>query len=272
METQPLAGEKKSFLQNDRLLVCSMLVFYGVCILGAIGAAFFWVRWDSQRASTNATATAAVVATKQAQITATANARLAEQDQYEYIERFDKISGDWFVGEDKSRYGDVMVSIKDGVYVWEINDAKGYIQGEDFYRKSTALKDYDIYVDIKFEDTVRAEDTCGGLTFRKSISGWDGGVYIFYICDDAYYGVEYFESDTWDTMQEPTYSDAILTRGWNRMEVSAIGDHFIFTINNRNVLETRDTRHDRGGVGLYIDAPDGSPTVVLFDNFGFQSR
>lgn len=271
METPP-TEKKKSLLQNDNLLVCGMLVIYGVCILGALGAGFFGLRWGSQKISTNATATAAVIATKQAQTTATAAARLAEEDKYEYIERFDKITGDWFVGEDKSAYGDVDVSIKDGVYVWKINDPMGYIQGEDFYRKTTELKDYDVYVDLKFVETVRTEDTCGGLTVRKSVAGWDGGAYVFFICDAGYYEVEYFKSDEWETIQPPKYSDTISLRDWNRIEVSAVGDHFIFTINNTRVFETVDSRRDRGGISLYIEAPDGNTTVIWFDNFGFQSR
>lgn len=271
MQTQPVE-QRKSFLQNDRLLVCGMLVIYGVCILGAIGAGFFGLRWGSQKISSNATATAAVIATKQVQATETAVARLVEQDKYEYIERFDRISGDWFVGKDKSSYGDVDVSIQDGVYIWKINDPKGYIQGEDFYRKTTSLKDYDIYVDLKFVETPRTEDTCAGLTFRKSIAGWDGGAYVFFICDDGYYEVEYFESDTWESIQPQKYSDAIRIRDWNRIEVSALGDHFTFTINNTRVFETVDDHHDRGGISLYIDAPEGTPSVIWFDNFGFQSR
>ena len=271
MQTQPVE-QRKSFLQNDRLLVCGMLVIYGVCILGAIGAGFFGLRWGSQKISSNATSTAAVIATKQVQATETAVARLVEQDKYEYIERFDRISGDWFVGKDKSSYGDVDVSIQDGVYIWKINDPKGYIQGEDFYQKTTSLKDYDIYVDLKFVETPRTEDTCAGLTFRKSVAGWDGGAYVFFICDDGYYEVEYFESDTWESIQPQKYSDAIRIRDWNRIEVSALGDHFTFTINNTRVFETVDDHHDRGGISLYIDAPEGTPSVIWFDNFGFQSR
>ena len=33
---------KKSFLHNDRMLVCGMLVFYGLCIIGLAGVAYGW--------------------------------------------------------------------------------------------------------------------------------------------------------------------------------------------------------------------------------------
>ena len=98
MEGQRINGNKKSFLQNDRMLVCSMMMFYGICLLGAIAATFWGLNRRNQAISANATATAAVIATDQAQVTATAIARLEEQDNYEYIERFDKVTGLWFVG------------------------------------------------------------------------------------------------------------------------------------------------------------------------------
>lgn len=260
METQP-ALSKKIFLQNDKLLVFSLLFIYGLCMAGIVGAGFLGFRWGER-----------VDSIKQAQATATAHAYFEEQDTFEYIERFDKISGDWFVGEDKGSYGDVVASIDDGVYVWKVNDPMGYIQGEDFYRKTTALKDYDVYVDIRFAETPRTENTCSGLAFRKSIAGWDGGAYVFSICDDGYYQIEYIEHDTWETIQSPNYSEAIHVDDWNRVEVSAVGNQLKFTINAICVLEIIDDHRDRGGVSLYISAPDGIPTVIWFDNFGFQTR
>ena len=35
--------EKKGHIKDDRLLVCGMLALYGICFVGVITAAFFWL-------------------------------------------------------------------------------------------------------------------------------------------------------------------------------------------------------------------------------------
>src|SRR5215213_5869072 len=99
MTQQPATENQKGFFQNDRKLVCSMLVMYSLCIFGAIAATFWGLNRRQLTLSTNATSTAFAVATQQANVTATAVAKLAEQDQYEYIERFEKPSRRWFVAQ-----------------------------------------------------------------------------------------------------------------------------------------------------------------------------
>jgi hypothetical protein len=106
---------KKGLLQNDRLLVCGMLLFYGFCIMGLIGSAFWWLNQRSQGLATNATATAVVIATQQAEITATAVAHATELAQYEMIDRFDTNDNDWLTGFEDSEYWTGYRRIKDGV-------------------------------------------------------------------------------------------------------------------------------------------------------------
>ncbi len=134
MDEQPITNARKSFLQNDRMLVCSMLIFYGLCFFGAIAAVFWGLNRREQTISANATSTAGVIATQQANATGTAVARLAEQDKYEYIERFDKITSDWYVGSYEKKYGDLRLIIKNGVYIWDVTDTKGFTQSTPFYK------------------------------------------------------------------------------------------------------------------------------------------
>ena len=91
MIQQPATENQKGFFQDDRKLVCSMLVIYSLCTFGDIAVTF---RGLNRRQLTLSTST-----TQCTNVTATAVAKLAEPDQYEYIERFEEASRRWFVGQ-----------------------------------------------------------------------------------------------------------------------------------------------------------------------------
>jgi len=271
MAEQPTTRDKNSFLQNDRLLVCGMLVIYGICFLGAIGAVFWGLNRRSQTISANATATAASIATEQAEVTATAVARMAEQDKYEYIERFEKISGDWFVGSYAKKYGDMQMTIKNGVYIWDVTDSKSFTQATDFY-KGNEIKDFDIYVDIKFiKDAIKGA-ACGGFFFRRPSNEWDDGAYTFTICDDSRFEIYLYKDKRWQNITFVEYESSIRRSDWNRIEINAREDHFTFTINNKDVFEMNDNRLGKGSLGLIIDIDEDNATEIWFDNFGYQPR
>lgn len=272
MAQQMTTTDKKSLLRNDPLLVCGMLAVYGVCILALIGATFWGLDQRNRRISTNATSTASIRATEQAKSTATAAAYLKEQDQYEFVERFDnEVSKRWFIGQYEKQYGDVNATIKDGVYIWEILDPKEYTQSTDFYRGSS-IRDFNAYVDIKFVESSAQGTACSGFVFRKSSMDWEDGAYTFAICNDFHYEVYYYEAGTWDTIKVSEYCDAIQRAVWNRIGISAMQDQYVFSINNQAVYEMTDDRRKSGSLGLYIEVAEENSAVIWFDNFGFQSR
>jgi hypothetical protein len=271
MTQQPIIKNQKAFLQDDRKLVCSLLVVYGLCIGAGIAAVLWGLNSRRLTLSANATSTANVIAAQQANATATADALLAEQDQYEFIERFDKASKRWFVGQGDPEFGDVTASIEDGVYIWNIADPKGYTQGTDFYRGSS-IRDFDAYMDMKFVEEAGLGIVCSGFSFRKSSLGWKDGAYVFSICNDSHYEVYYFQNETWDTILSSEYNALIHTRDWNRIGMNARGNHFTFTINNSEVFEMSDDRRKSGTLGIYIEVEQDYSAVLWFDNFGFQSR
>ncbi len=249
---------KKGFLQNDRLLVCSMFVFYGVCILGLIGTTFWWLNWRNQTNSANATSTAAAHST--------------EQSQFEVVERFDDASGHWRVGEFKNNGSwEGSMEIKDGVYVLKVDKVqKPFFQPTDFFNE-IPIKDFDVYLDTKFINGASA-NVCGGLDFRRSFKGWWHGVYVFFICKDSTFIIAYRGENGWEMISDRQFSGAILPVDWNRLEINARGDHFNFTINNVAVYEMTDDRQKEGALGIAIQVSDKNPAVIWFDNFGYQSR
>lgn len=115
-------------------------------------------------------------------------------------------------------------------------------------------------------------DVCGGLVFRKSTKGWDNGAFIFTICNDSSFKVEYHGENGWEYVSNWEDNDVIRRSDWNRIEISARGNDFIFTINNEVVYELLDDRLEEGGLAIIIDIRDKNPAVIWFDNFGYQSR
>jgi cell division protein FtsL len=61
----------KNVHKQDLLLVSSMLVIYAICCIVAVANSTVWIKKDREIISANATATQAVVVTKQANATAT---------------------------------------------------------------------------------------------------------------------------------------------------------------------------------------------------------
>ena len=271
MKDQNTPEGKKGFLQNDKLLVCSMLTFYGLCIVGVIAGAFIWLGDRAETTNINATATRVMIATEEANVTATAKARIAEHDKYDYIERFDKNSGLWFVGAYEKRYGDIQITIKDGTYIWDILDAKTFTQSTEF-QKENMIGDFDVYMDLKFVESSLLGDTCSGLFFRLPTDDWNDGVYTFVICDDAHYEIQFYEKNKWHPITYSDYENSIQNSDWNRIEISARRDHFIFTINNTVVFEMNDERLKYGSLGIFNMLEQNGSAEIWFDNFGFQRR
>src|SRR6185295_5174330 len=98
--------EKKGFLQNDRLLVCSLLAFYGLCLIGIIAVTFRWLNDRNQILSANATATAV--------------ARTTELAQYEFIDTFASNINRWRTGPEENDYWNGSIQVESGFYIWDI--------------------------------------------------------------------------------------------------------------------------------------------------------
>lgn len=270
MTQQLTSQDQKSFLKNDRRLVCSMLVIYSLCIIGLI-AATIW-RLNSRRLtlSTNATSTAFAVETQQAQGTATAIAHATEQAQYELVDSFDTNENRWRTGFEYSKYWHGYTKIQDGVYLWDVRETKDtFISWADF-SITEQIKDFDAYVDTKVVEAGFG-DVCSGFLFRVSLDGWDEGGYYFALCNNSVLKISYHtEKDGWEHIASlPYYANS---SDWNRLEINARGSHFDFLINGNWLYEMDDARQEAGSLALVIELNEKKPTKILFDNFGFQPR
>ncbi|RPI88612.1 MAG: DUF1080 domain-containing protein [Chloroflexi bacterium] len=271
MDQQQPSENKKGQMRNDTRLVCGMLVFYGFCILGLIGATFWGLDRRNKNISANATSTAIAIATQKANATTTAVAHARELDKYEFIDRFDGNANDWMTGPQNNEYWIGKTTIRDGVYLWDVTTVKkGFLYWAN-HSVDEILEDFDVYLDSKVLES-ETEKVCSGLIFRRSSAGWDHGGYAFMICNNGAFHVSYHGENDWEDISAWQYSTAIQPRDWNRIEVSARGDDFTFLINSLVVYEMTDGRQKNGDLALFVQITDQNPARVVFDNFGLQSR
>jgi len=271
MDQQAPIEDKKSFLQNDPLLVCGMLTFYGVCILALIGATIWGLDRRNQKISADATSTAHAAATQHAKATATAMMRATEQAQYEVIDPFDTNKRDWLTGAEDDEYSSGYVSIEKGVYLWDVKDSKdGFIAWSDF-SENEFISDFDVYVDTKVVKGKQG-DVCSGLMFR--VASLVDEHYYFILCNNAVAQISFYSAKgEWDRIATiPSFSSFSYSEDWNRLEISARGSHFTFFINGSKIYEMSDERRNTGGIALAIEVTENTSARVLFDNFGLQYR
>jgi len=268
MNDQDNVETKKGFLQNDKLLVCSMLAFYGICILGLIGGTFVWLGKKNDIISANATSTAFAVATQQAISTTTAVVRATEQAQFGFIERFDSNKNRWLVGQDDDYYSKSNIEIANGVYTWDIEEVKNtFISWSDFPFNND-MSNFHVYVDTKLPRG-KPGTVCSGFLFRVVEADLDKGGYYFVLCNNSSISIDYYKkTDGWKNITTQYYYGT--TNNWNRLEIIARDIHFQFLINGELIYEMEDDRLDHGGLALIIDVKEKTPAVIQFDNFGLQ--
>ena len=271
MTQQPATQNSKGFLHNDKMLVCSMLVLYGVCILDFIAAAFLWLNQIRETAFASATATTSASSTQEANWTATTVAHSTQQAEYRIVDDFTDNHWSWLTETVNDEYMDGLIRIHSGIYAWKIRDVKQPFVYWSHFRGRPNVKDFDMYVDTRVAEGAPG-DACSGFVFRTASVDWEDGAYTFSVCNDSYFGVSYYEQGEWEAISDYMYSDVIRQNDWNRVEVSARGNDFTFTINHTVVYEITDDRQPIGGLALLVEVNETNPVTIWFDNFGFQAR
>jgi hypothetical protein len=271
MTQQPTTKNQKSFLQDDRKLVCSLLVAYSLCICGAIAAVFWGLNRRQLTLAANATSTADAVATQQANATATLVARGTEQAQFKVVDDFNDNNRNWLTETVRDEFMDGSLRIYNGAYVWDIQKLKQPFIYWANLRGVYGAEDFDVYVDSKITPAESGE-VCSGFVFRTASSDWEEGGYTFSVCNNSYFDVSYYEKGEWTAISDLIYSTSSLREDWNRLEIIARGNHFTFLINNEEVYEMTDDRLQRGGLALLIEVSEVDSATIWFDNFGFQAR
>lgn len=270
MENKDILEDKKRIFQNDFVPLVVFLAMSCICLFGLVAVTFWGLDDFKKTILANATSTAISVATQQINVTSTAVVRATEQSQYEFIERFDMVSGRWSKGVVNSEYWKGKKAIQDGYYLWEVNEVKKtFISWANFY-KGNKISDFDVYVDTKVLDPSPG-DVCSGFLFRISPDGWDKGRYYFALCSNSLTTISYHtETESWETIATIPYYER--SNDWNRLEIIARGTHFTFLINGKQIYEMEDDRQKVGGLALLVELKARVSAKVIFDNFGYQSR
>lgn len=221
----------------------------------------------TQHAQATATAEAFTI-----QSTATAVARESAIAAYTYFDPFDDNTIDWRVGAEDNEYWQGSIAIKDGAYTWQVASAKqGFMTWANF-EPLADLADFDAALRVR-RVLGEPHQACFGLLFRQAPDGFDGGAYIFSVCDNGYYKLLYFATQNgWDVLQDWTLTEALNEGDWNLLEVSARGEDFTVWINHQPMLTFTDDRLPSGSVSLLLDIYGVAPIQIEFDFFALQPQ
>ena len=233
-----------------------------------------------ETAAANATSTAraketmAIIHTSTAKADATATARAIAIDYAQstentnyFYEDFSDNSNEWLTGSYSGTFSDGSRSISDNVYIWDITEVKNTFEHRLNTPNSQTLKSFHLSVDAKAV-SAHIEDYCYGIYFNRTGVAY----YLLSVCGSQEYKFSYYDGDQWDTIIEETYSAAIYSKDWNRIEVFADNNHFEFYINNTKINELDDSRLDSGHLGVAIGVHSKETGQVRFDNFLLEVR
>lgn len=271
MNQEPAAQEKQKVLKKDCLFAGSLFMVLGVFVCGLIAAPFWEYDQTQKIISTNVKATTFAVATQRANSTATAVAHATEQLEYSVIDTFDNNIRGWRTENINDEYQVASIAISTGIYEWDIQQVKLPFSYSAVFPGRRSIEDFDAYVDFKISGG-SPDSVCSGFVFRMASPDWEQGAYTLAVCNGSYFYTYHYQQGEWDAVSDLTYTDAFHKNDWNRLEISARGDHFTFTLNHETIFETRDDRQPIGSLGLLLEVREGGPMTIWFDNFGFQPR
>lgn len=273
MDEQVINENKPRVQTSNVLFVCGVLSICGICTLISFGMIIWALQYEQQAYASNLTATAFSIATQQAQATATSIVRATEQAEYELIDRFDSHQGDWRKGLEYASdngYWDGYITIKDGTYIWNVESTeKTFVSWSDAPQTAES-RDFAMYVDTQLPDQPVGQ-ICSGFVFRKSRQSDDSSSYYYFkLCNDAIARISIRVDGEWNRIE--TINIHNYSSEWNRLEVTAQGAYFTFTVNDVQIFAMNDYRLEAGDVGLVVEVKELIPALVLFDNFGYQPR
>lgn len=193
----------------------------------------------------------ATVAVIYQQALATADARVSlfeEASNWPLVfdENYDENVRDWAEGsENDPLYAESRWSFKDGKYLWEAKAYDGFI----WWVRPEMATYSDFLLSVTAEQVNNPENSEYGVIFRQS-GGED--YYLFELDGGGNYAFFIHYNGEWESLLDWQYSPEIKLGIENRLDVIALGDEFLFFINNTFIDATQDDRLEAGKAGLLI--------------------
>lgn len=269
----PLTPNENSGSKSTVIILISIAVI--ICILTICGGIAIYYGFSTFAPNASAPATEALIPNLPFSVTETSIPNVPEISHYEFFDDFEDNSNQWFVDDGENEYWSGEVVVKDGAYVWDIQEFHQdlFVSTWRTYAESPVVQDFDLTVDAKLL-TPESDQLCYAVVFHATPGENATNGYEFHVCDTREFFVGYYtddESKSKDFVQW-TASNAIRSGDWNTLGVNARGDDYTLSINGEVVFELTDTASPSGSVYLLVRYYETTPGTVLFDNFGFQPR
>jgi type II secretory pathway pseudopilin PulG len=262
--------------QTDKKVFTIILVVVGViCIViaGATAVAFYAVNTANEKQKASLATEQAHATSTAVSVTSTAVYQVTQVAGYQFFDDFDDNKNNWSHGVENNKYWRGSISVRDGMYVWDIRSFHGLGASRSWrdFEANTYVDNFDMSVDAKLQ-SLTAQSPCYAVAFRTSTDGVGNGAYIFSVCNSGWFYVNYSDERDEQLIIPFTHSTAFRPGDWNTLAVSARDDHFVLSINSVVVSEFDDSHREGGYVYLVVIAKDNEPGTVMFDNFGLQPR
>ena len=210
--------------------------------------------------ATQAQATAAVIATQDAETSADLLAR-TELWKTVFTDTFDTDPGTWYTGADEDELVKGTWSIKDGQYVVDL-EAKDNFSQWMWPDPGPQVGDFTYSARLAFAKGPDEMD--GGLIFRLQE---DGQFYLFDLTAGGNYAIYRHAAGDWVTIIDKKIADPFTVGGTNLLEVIAEGNKFTLLINGVKVDSFRDSNLNSGGIGVLLGLPAaGDQGAWTFDD------
>jgi len=181
-------------------------------------------------------------------------------------ERFNDNRSQWLVRTTTQTEGSPALNYTiDKKYRWEILSGVGFVE-QMTLPKYDRVKDFYITVDIQ---KIRGSDeTPYGILFRSGIDETVGEMnyYGFAINNFGEYTIFRGNNFTRIDLQAQKLSPHINLAEINKLGVLALGDRFIFFINDVYITEILETTYDEGNIGFWALSSPNEDLIIEFDN------
>ena len=178
-------------------------------------------------------------------------------------DHFDDNRNDWplLAGIENKYWLTVTLQVTNGVYRWEGKAKRDCVRWS--YPDIRSVTDFRL--SVSFRQVSGETDAQAGVVFRLMGDEY----YMFKVSPGLQeYMLDLRHSGEWMTLIDWTPTSAILSEGWNRIEVQADGSSFYFYINGILVDSISDQTLARGRIGLMMGLSDpGDEAVFEFDDF-----
>lgn len=182
--------------------------------------------------------------------------------EYLYSQDFSTPPPEWNLDPYQNDSVTASYEVKDGVYRWKLNTAKG-VALWNLAEPALMLPQGDFLYTVTIDFGSTTQTVSAGLIFRLQD---DANFYFAKMTNTGQVSVFVLQNNSWQKLVEPTQSDHFAAQKSNRLIVQQKAGTYEVQVNDYPVFTFTDNRYTAGKAGLIVDLEGGIQTDVTFDD------